>query len=170
MTLDRMQNIRAIRRKVIRAAGAPYLAEIGDDLGRVYTAADPGYMWVRKILSDDGNGALVRGQPFLVRAMTTHLVFIGAQVWIAYNPVTGYDEVIGNDFDSLVEQGYNPAIVNPLNPYTQFVDTASLLPLKTYAVADGATLWYGCWNGVAGSLTLYAKTTPSAALLGIELP
>jgi len=37
-------------------------------------------------------------------------------------------------------------------------------------VADGATLWYGCWNGVAGSLTLYAKTTPSAALLGIELP
>ena len=37
-------------------------------------------------------------------------------------------------------------------------------------IADAATLWYGQWDGDGGStITLYAKTTPSTDLKGVEL-
>lgn len=40
--------------------------------------------------------------------------------------------------------------------------------LYTIYVADGNTLWYGTWDG-SSTLTLQAKTSPAAALLGVEI-
>jgi hypothetical protein len=128
------------RRAIKRAAGDPYLAEVMADNGEMYLTDNPGYIWVREILSHDpDSGALARGQAYEVRATAAFIPAYGTRVRVVYDQFDDAWEIDRQDFSSMVENGLNPAILNWLNPYTKQIDMLSLPPLRSYAVSDGAT-------------------------------
>jgi len=134
-----IKNIQTARHAVKRAAGAPYLAEVMADSGELYIKDNPGYVWVREILSDNGSSSLARGQAYPVRATGNFIPFYGARVRVVYDFFDGEWEIERQDFNGLVEQGINPAILNPNNPWRNQLDITALPPLRSYAVSNTNT-------------------------------
>ena len=133
-------NIKNARHRIDRAQGAPYIAECLADDGKTYDKANPGYLWVREILSvNPTTGGMVTGQAYQVRATGTFIPYYGARVVVTYDPFDGEWGIDRMDFASFVEQGGNPAVLNPLNPYLREVSMSSLGPLLSFAVSDGNT-------------------------------
>jgi len=141
MTLDKpVYSVKAGARLIKRQRGAPYMAECLGDNGQSYSKKYPGYIYVREILSaDPDSGGISKGETYLVLAHRNFKPGYGVRVWVEYVP--HYDEWVidENDPFSLVEQGINPAILNPNNPWAKTADLDSLGPLLTYAVANGNT-------------------------------
>ena len=133
-------NIKNARHRIARAQGAPYLAEcLGDD-GKTYDKANPGYLWVREILSvNPTTGGMITGQAYQVRATGQFIPYYGARVVVKYDEFDGEWDISRMDFTSFVAQGGNPAVLNTLNPYTRETTLDSISILRTYAVSDGNT-------------------------------
>jgi len=126
------------RRAVARSKGAPYLAEVGADDGRIW--GPPGYVYVREPLSYDlTTGRVTGGQTYLVRGHGNFLCAYGTKVWVQY--IDRYDEwmIIETDPDSLIAQDIDPNILNQLNPYNKYIDTLQLLAGNPYPVSNAST-------------------------------
>jgi hypothetical protein len=141
MTLDRpLLDVKNLARQFKRQQGAPYLAECLGDNGQGYSKKYPGYIYVREILSvDPDTGGMTKGETYLVLAHRNFIPSYGVRVWVVYDK--RYDEwvVDENDPFSLMEQGINPAILNPNNPWSKFIDTLNIPPALPYAVSNGNT-------------------------------
>jgi hypothetical protein len=132
-------NIKNARHRIERAQGAPYLAECLDDLGRSYDRSVPGYIWVREILSvDPDSGGVVRGQAYQVRATAAFIPYYGARVRVEFDEFDAEWGITQHDFKSLVEQGINPSVVNPLNPYTRNKNMDVIPILRSFAPSNAA--------------------------------
>ncbi len=128
------------RATVKRKAGAPYTADLIADNGSVFDNTNPGFVWVREILGhEQDTGATVYGDAYQVRSIGTFPIGYGQPVRVEYDPIDDEWGVVRADFDEMVRRNINPAIANPLNPYIHFTDLSSLLPLLSFAVANGNT-------------------------------
>lgn len=126
------------RSYIRKQKGAPYKADLIADNGAAYVQDNPGYVWVREILSvDPATGAQVYGQAYQVRGVGSFPVIYGLPVIVKYNPEDDEWDIDRPDFVGMIERDIHPGITNSLNPYLNFVSLLSLPPLKTYAVSKG---------------------------------
>jgi hypothetical protein len=132
-------DIIAAKQSVTRKSGSPYLADIGNDDGQIYVKNNKGYIYVREVESVSATGATTYGKAYQVRSQKSHLVGRGIRVRVVYDTVDDEWEIDRTDFQTLVDQGINPAIENHSNPYTKIFDMESLPLLLSYAVSSAAT-------------------------------
>lgn len=112
------------------------IAIIGDGTGRIYNNLRPGYVWVRQEQTIAENGTPIYTPPFEVRhhPNAIYKVVDGTRVNLFIDR-DGNLAIEGQDFDSTVVSGGNPAVLNPAEPFTKFVNPDQLSPLRSFAIA-----------------------------------
>jgi len=124
------------RSTIRRKSGAPYQAAFGADNGEFDVRDNPGYIWVREILSNNpATGEQTYGEAHEVRQRGTFPYLYGLPLDITYNAKEGEWEAREASFTGMRDMGIHPGIVNPLNPYLQSVDMSSVGPLRSYATS-----------------------------------
>lgn len=129
-----------LKRRYQKKRGAPFVAHIGHPNGAIWVRGRPGHVYVRELLGT-ANGLPTYGETLEVRdtGQATYVPYHGSAVRVVWDDVDSAWEIQRGDFQTAILSGYNPAILNPANPYNKFIDPAAMLPLKTYAVATDDT-------------------------------
>ena len=117
MSLVRWQRA---RRNVLKSTvKVPYRAILGDEADNIY--AGDGYYWVRPYGQANEQNFATPGNAYRVRCGSALIQpRAGRVVWIGY----GLDNrltVLGFDHDDYVAAGQNPALLQPADPYRQWI-------------------------------------------------
>jgi hypothetical protein len=134
MTLSELQQAR--RRVQKRMQPRRAILGRGDSAGTLY--AGDGMLWARYLAAADSNNIAQPGVPFRVRAGdTNYLPRVGRVVWVGPD-YDGTLKIIGADHDDLRAAGIDAAVLNPNDPYRQFIRFKDLQNFRALPVGSAA--------------------------------